>query len=460
MELDDAGELTTRDHSLCGRVDERTLLWKLAKPILFQPVPINGKLRLWDLDPLTAALVDERTADSIAGRWSPPEGSKSGRPLCVREYRPSSELAVIVGPQPRTWFELAQAISQDALDNELVGDEADPELRLDEKLSFIAPEQDSAKLYPSIRKAIDEHAIPTFRVAPFSPKSRSHFKRSGAGAMSPDHVASKSPEVEGRDATAIGEPLAVRFTPAPASQETAAPAADLQITPTTEREIDEGGGARNSQAARGMHPSGERLAAFFGKWVENNGGRGVGGQVAAWIAEGSLDPAEFAAVIAQHGSLREAWIRETMLDLVVAYANHRLGDGPPDVEGVSDLRLLQLALHVGAGDLFAHRRTEIARIVQAQFHAILADGTIDAAEDLYLVELQAAFSLSFDQLMSLARPALESAIVVLRARAGNEGDSTSRRVALQRIAALEPELLLATAGRRLSKAPSFSTILD
>jgi len=139
-----------------------------------------------------------------------------------------------------------------------------------------------------------------------------------------------------------------------------------------------------------------------------------------------------------------------MLDLVLAYAKERLGAGPPDIPDISDLVLLQMALHVEEDELFSRRPSEISALIQDQFDSILADGVIDNTEDLYLVELQAAFRLSYDQLMILARPAIERAVTTLRTGIGMAGQWSlvSRQTAIEKLSALESTYRIATARHR------------
>jgi len=159
---------------------------------------------------------------------------------------------------------------------------------------------------------------------------------------------------------------------------------------------------------------------------------------------------EFTEIVRQHGCAADDWFRDAMLDLVLAYATERLTGGPPKLPDVSDLRLLQMALRIEEGEFFERRPAEISSLIQAQFDSILQDGVIDDAEDLYVVELQAAFGLSYDQLMTLARPAVERAVLTLRTGIGIADPWTDAncRSALEKLAALEPTYLLVTARRR------------
>jgi hypothetical protein len=195
----------------------------------------------------------------------------------------------------------------------------------------------------------------------------------------------------------------------------------------------------------------EHIPRFFTRWIAANGNRGAVGEVAQWLADGSLDPTSFAEIVERNGCSREVWFRDGMVDLVLAYATERLTlTRRPEIPDVSDIRLLQLVLHIDEDEFFFRRPAELSRLIQDQFDFILEDGVIDGAEDLYLVELQAAFQLGYDELMILARPAIERAVVTLETGLGMAGqwNAASRRAALEKLTALEPTYLLATANQR------------
>jgi hypothetical protein len=162
----------------------------------------------------------------------------------------------------------------------------------------------------------------------------------------------------------------------------------------------------------------DRIPAFFAKWIAENGNRGAVGEVAQWLSSGALDGSQFEGIVARRGCVRDRWFQDAMVDFVLEYARERLSQGPPSVPDVSDIRALRAALHVPEGAFFERRRAEVSSFIQTVFDSILEDGVIDGAEDLYLVEVQTAFSLSYDQLLVVARPALERALLALRTGIG------------------------------------------
>jgi hypothetical protein len=86
------------------------------------------------------------------------------------------------------------------------------------------------------------------------------------------------------------------------------------------------------------------------------------------------------------------------------------------VDDINDVRMLKHTLHVQEGELFANRPAEISQLLQLALAGILDDDQIDSSEDLYLVSLQGAFDLSYDQFLTLARPAFERELANLDAR--------------------------------------------
>lgn len=191
-------------------------------------------------------------------------------------------------------------------------------------------------------------------------------------------------------------------------------------------------------------PEFDRIRGFFAEWVATNGNKGAVGEIAQWLAESGLEPGRHAEIVERHGVAREPWFCDALLDLVIAFAQQRFGEGPPSLEDVSEIRLLRGALHVHDEALFERRPVEISRLLQGVFEAVLSDGVIEEWEDLYLVEVQAAFGLSYDQLLILARPALERAVAALRsAYAKNTGLIESQLSPEQKLAALEPMYRLA-----------------
>ena len=193
----------------------------------------------------------------------------------------------------------------------------------------------------------------------------------------------------------------------------------------------------------------DRIPTFFTAWIATNGAGGPAGEIAAWLASGGIDAAGYTEIVGRHGAGHEHWFHDSMLDLVLAYARVRLAEGILNLSDVADIRVLRMALHVEDADLYERRPAELSAFLQETYEAILADGYIDEREDLYLVEVQAAFGLSYDQFLMLARPALERAATGLRLGLQlGTASRDDREIVQEKLAALEPTYLLATAHRR------------
>jgi hypothetical protein len=187
----------------------------------------------------------------------------------------------------------------------------------------------------------------------------------------------------------------------------------------------------------------ERIPAYFSTWVAANGNRGAVGEVAEWLANGGFETTGFDDIVSKHGAQREEWFREGMVDLVLGFANHCL-TGTLSISDVAEIRLLRMLLHVDESAFYDRRPAEVSAFLQSTLDAFLADGTIDNSEDLYLVEVQAAFGLSYDQLLTLARPALERAFRDIELGfILNAGHAATRSQRLAKLAALEPTYRLA-----------------
>lgn len=172
----------------------------------------------------------------------------------------------------------------------------------------------------------------------------------------------------------------------------------------------------------------DRIPAFFADWVAANGNKGAVGEVADWLASGGFEPAEFAQIVERHGVRHEAWFRDGLLDLAVAFVRESFQTGVLNAADATDIRLLRRILHIEDAALFDHRRTELCTFLQETLETFLVDGAIDESEDLCLVEIQAAFGLSYDQMLSLARPALEAAVADLSLSTGEARNPERLRV--------------------------------
>ena len=93
-----------------------------------------------------------------------------------------------------------------------------------------------------------------------------------------------------------------------------------------------------------------------------------------------------------------------MLDLLLQFLawcldGHRVT--APEIEAVLELRTL---LDIRDGDLYSERKEAVRRLLEQQIDWMEDDFRISRGEELYLVDLQRVFDLSYDQLLELAQP--------------------------------------------------------
>jgi hypothetical protein len=97
LDLEDAPQ---RDIVLAADPDEGTYFWRVSHAIPFEPLPIDGKLKLWELPPR----FDDRVRASLDRKNSPPDWlspPNGGSPLRLQLVDVSPALARVLGPEAR-----------------------------------------------------------------------------------------------------------------------------------------------------------------------------------------------------------------------------------------------------------------------------------------------------------------------------------------------------------------------
>jgi hypothetical protein len=143
---------------------------------------------------------------------------------------------------------------------------------------------------------------------------------------------------------------------------------------------------------------------------------------------------------------KEEWFRKLVLDLLLNCVGSLLEDRPLSDAELATIGDIKKHLDVREGDFFKHRPVEIAGFLCAELEKILDDLTIDTVEDVYQVELQRVFDLSYDQYLQLARRAFEEARESLQAGlrvAEQTRDSEQLRYLAEKARFLEPIFQLA-----------------
>ena len=187
------------------------------------------------------------------------------------------------------------------------------------------------------------------------------------------------------------------------------------------------------------------IASYFGE-IASQGGKGPIGELAVLLSAGVLEAAAFEKHVRRHGVAKEEWFKRQLVDLALGFIKEGLRDGALSENHLMDVRALNAFLTIDDGDFFELRPAEVATILGAQLDRILEDAVISNVEELYQVELQAAFGLGYDDYLALTRGAFERTFLDLSLQAGGSGSSALD--AERKLEALEPVYRLATARRR------------
>lgn len=100
---------------------------------------------------------------------------------------------------------------------------------------------------------------------------------------------------------------------------------------------------------------------------------------------------------------RHAHVQE-MLDLLLHFLGACLDDGKITAREIEALHMLRRLLDIRDGDLYGERKEAVRRLLEKQIDWMESDFQISHVEELYLVDLQRIFDLSYDQLLELGQP--------------------------------------------------------
>lgn len=196
-----------------------------------------------------------------------------------------------------------------------------------------------------------------------------------------------------------------------------------------------------------MNPDAPRSPSFrrshFARVLADLGDRGPAGELVSVLAGGDLTEAAFDGIVDAHGVRREPWFRGQLLDLVLGYIQAALADGSRlNSAQQADVHWLRHHFGIKDGEFMERRPAEVATILNDQFERILDDGIIDGEEELYQVELQAAFGIGYDDYLAVCRRAFENAYSKLSFLAQRSSDAAGK------LQTLEPLYRLATSRPR------------
>ena len=203
-----------------------------------------------------------------------------------------------------------------------------------------------------------------------------------------------------------------------------------------------GDSARADEATANVRPL---IAAHYRVKVETHPSGPIG-ELVAQLATGILDPRQVERLKRSHGLAGEDWYRRQVADLALGFIENCLLDGALNEQELTDIHALNACLGLDNRAYFKLRPAEVSALLSEQLDRILDDDLITDEEELYQVELQAAFGLGYDEYLLLIRGALERAYAQLSRSAEIGGPSAAD--ARRKLKALDPIYRLATATRR------------
>ena len=194
-----------------------------------------------------------------------------------------------------------------------------------------------------------------------------------------------------------------------------------------------------------------QLAQFVAARLSDTAVTGWTRTLLAALAQPQASRQELEQILSSHGLSQNGAVRQQIIDLVLQFVDESLQDSGLTESLVVEIRTLKAFLEIREGEFFKYRPVEVSEILTNQLNRILGDFVIDRSEDLYQVELQAAFDLGYDQYFGLTRRAFEETMElwdaqIRQAQAGNDKDALE--ILKQKRAGLEPFMKLAMAQQR------------
>ena len=90
-------------------------------------------------------------------------------------------------------------------------------------------------------------------------------------------------------------------------------------------------------------------------------------------------------------------IKFESLDLLIAYTDFILTDNIISEAEIQDFSILKRVFRIKEGDFIKFKRFEVNEIVKKEFMRIYSDNFIDGNEQLFNLNLQSLFDLSYDE---------------------------------------------------------------
>ena len=128
------------------------------------------------------------------------------------------------------------------------------------------------------------------------------------------------------------------------------------------------------------------------------------------IISNILDKPSLEKILKEYNINKTEYIKEELLDLLLAYIKLILQDNFISEEELKNLKLLKRLFSIKEGDFYNYRYKQIEEILDRQFTLIYSDNEIDTQEALHKVGLQELFDLSYDQFLELVDKEVKAAI--------------------------------------------------
>jgi len=171
----------------------------------------------------------------------------------------------------------------------------------------------------------------------------------------------------------------------------------------------------------------------FGRFIKDRQPTGSVAKLAQLLASGCSSASEIEAVARDY-----AFSREDLLDLLVYFLESCFSNHSLDESKKSGLRKLKRLFRVKEGELYGLRERKVRDLLQQEIDGILGDGTVDPEGALYLVDLQEAFDLSYDQFLEVTRSSFDRVVEEITEQIEAHGQATAeeQRLFFERILGL------------------------
>lgn len=128
------------------------------------------------------------------------------------------------------------------------------------------------------------------------------------------------------------------------------------------------------------------------------------------IYKGKLDQSSLSEVMNEYGINNTEEIKGELIDIIIVYVNLVLNDNIITEEEQRNVEWLKRNLRISEGDFTKYRSDEIEEILKRQFYRLYLDNYIDESEEIYEVQLQQLFNLSYDQFNKLKNKEIRRAL--------------------------------------------------